>query len=78
VLTRAYEDVRYGRIVLDRTTVDSLEAEWLSLRKAIRAAPPPEAERTPDDAEALATHLAGRAEGAAGAAPSSDETFERR
>jgi hypothetical protein len=78
VLTRAYEDVRYGRIVLDRTTVDSLEAEWLSLRKAIRAAPPPEDERTSDDAEALATHLAGRAEGAAGAAPSSDETFERR
>ncbi len=81
VLTRAYEDVRYGRIDLDRTAVDSLEAEWLSLRKAIRAAPPPlpedEAERT-GDAEALATHLAERAEGAAGAAPSSDETFGRR
>ncbi len=78
VLTRAYEEVRYGRIDLDRTRIDSLEAEWAVLRRAIRAAPPPSAEEERDEAEALASHLAERAEGAAGAAPSSDETFERR
>jgi preprotein translocase subunit SecG len=78
VLTRAYEDVRYGRIALDRTRMDSLEAEWTLLRRAIRAAPLPVAGGDADEAEAIATHLAERAEGAAGTAPSSDETFERR
>jgi hypothetical protein len=80
VLTRAYEDVRYGRIMLDRATVDSLEAEWSVLRKAIRAAPLPQAELAGEESEteALAAHMAERAEGAAGAAPSSDETFGRR
>jgi hypothetical protein len=78
VLTHAYEDVRYGRIVLDRTDVDSLEAEWSVLRKAIRAARLPEEGREGDEAEAIATHLAERAEGAAGAAPSGDDTFGRR
>jgi hypothetical protein len=78
VLTRAYEDVRYGRIDLQKTRVDSLEAEWQVLRKLIRAAPLPEPEGEEDHHDALARHLAERAEGAAGAAPSSDETFERR
>jgi hypothetical protein len=80
VLTRAYEDVRYGRIVLDQATVGSLEAEFTVLRRSIRAAslPEAEAERDETDSEALATHMAERAEGAAGAAPSSDDTFGRR
>jgi hypothetical protein len=78
VLTRAYEDVRYGRIDLQTTTIASLEAEWQVLRKMIRAAPLPEPEGDEDHHDALARHLAERAEGAAGAAPSSDETFERR
>ncbi|MFL5797993.1 MAG: DUF4129 domain-containing protein [Actinomycetota bacterium] len=78
VLTRAYEEVRYGRVDLDRTRIDSLEAEWAVLRRAIRAAPPPSAEEDRDGEEAVASHLAERAEGAAGSAPSSDETFERR
>jgi hypothetical protein len=78
VLTRAYEDVRYGRIDLQPATVSSLEAEWQVLRKMIRAAPLPEPEGEEDHHDALARHLAERAEGAAGTAPSSDETFERR
>jgi hypothetical protein len=78
VLTRAYEDVRYGRIDLERATIDSLEAEWSVLRKAIRAAPRPDEEAEDDEAGATAAHLAERAEGAAGAAPSSDDTFGRR
>jgi hypothetical protein len=78
VLTRAYEDVRYGRIDLQRSTIDSLEAEWQILRKMIRAAPLPEPDEDEDHHEATARHLAERAEGAAGTAPSSDETFERR
>jgi hypothetical protein len=78
VLTRAYEDVRYGRIALDRTKIDSLEAEFDVLRRQIRAAPLPEEAAQTDEREAVAAHLAERAEGAAGTAPSSDETFERR
>jgi hypothetical protein len=48
------------------------------LRREIRAAPLPEEAADDDEGEALAAHMAERAEGAAGAAPSSDETFERR
>jgi Domain of unknown function (DUF4129) len=73
VLTRAYEDVRYGRLVIDGAKVDSLEAEWLVLSKAIREAPPP----APEDEEAQPDEPE-RFEGADRSAPSTDATFGRR
>ncbi|HXJ62798.1 MAG TPA: DUF4129 domain-containing protein, partial [Actinomycetota bacterium] len=78
VLTRAYEDVRYGRIELQPSTIESLEAEFQVLRRLIRAAPLPEEAAEVDDREAMQAHMAERAEGAAGTAPSTDDTFERR
>ncbi len=76
VLTRAYEDVRYGRLTLGRDRIDSLEAESLMLARSIRRAPLPEAAEDEDsEAERIA---AARGKGADLSAPSTDDTFRRR
>ncbi len=76
VLTRAYEDVRYGRLTLGRDRIDSLEAESLMLARSIRRAPLPEAAEDEDsEAERIA---AARGKGADLSAPSTDVTFRRR